>query len=109
MIEVNCMTTEPTDTTLAPRDEVVIVTMHNIYRFTVENPEDCSGTLDGGVLPERSRGVLCGALDELSAFHPATLRVGARALFLVADEEDGSGFRKIITSPLVNLHIVAAG
>jgi hypothetical protein len=104
-------THESSGTTLAPWDEVVLVTSRSTYHFVVGDSDDRCGILHGGNLAEGRRGVFCGVFDDTNTFHPAKFRVGARALFLVASpsdhsQSDASPVKRVLTSKLREVRVV---
>ena len=89
---------------LASRDEVVLVTTHNTYRFVVEEPGESRGLLRGGRLPADRTAFLCGVYDGPASFRVGRLVPGGRALFVV-EEGHASGYRRLVTSSLVDVWV----
>jgi hypothetical protein len=96
-------------TALDTRDSIVLVTARSTYTFVVDEPEECRGLLSGGCVDADRTAFFCGAYDRTRGFHPRTPSVGERALFLVSDPEDISGFARLITSNIVEVRVVRSG
>ena len=90
---------------LAAHDEIVLVTAHNTYRFVVEDPSESRGLLRGARLPAHRTAFLCGVYDGPASFRVGRLVPGGRALFVVEEGPSSEGFRRLVTSSLVDVRV----
>ncbi|HET9531163.1 MAG TPA: hypothetical protein VFQ92_12475 [Blastocatellia bacterium] len=81
---------------LQARDEVLIQTKNNQYRFVIIDPAEKRGLLSGGSLRNRQReAILVGTLAENTrsfAIESPVIRAGERVLFCLIDGNEAENF-----------------
>ena len=91
---------------IAPSDEIVLVTGQSTYRFVLQDAAERRGLLHGGKTATGQTAYFCGTLDGPASFRPSTIRPGARALFLLEEGSDRAQCRRFLTSKLVEVRVI---
>lgn len=90
---------------LAVGDQLVIETERSTYTFSMSDPSQRRGALQGGSLPEDHEAFAVGAVSGAHAFWKGGVRVGDRAVFLSPMIQEHDTSARLVTSHVVGIRI----
>lgn len=91
---------------LAVGDQLVIDTARSTYTFSMADPSQRLGALDGGSLPAQQDAFAIGAVSGEHAFWKGGVRVGDRAVFLSPVRQAHDSSARLVTSQVVRIRVV---